>query len=57
MVRDPIRSGIDGHFENVGRGVLDAVMLCMKPFGRIAVYRISHSAISPVARTVQFDAW
>jgi hypothetical protein len=32
-------------------------MLCMKPFGRIAVYRISHSAISPVARTVQFDAW
>jgi NADPH-dependent curcumin reductase CurA len=30
-------SGIDGHFENVGGQVLDAVMLRMNAFGRIAV--------------------
>jgi NADPH-dependent curcumin reductase CurA len=30
-------NGIDGHFENVGGMVLDAVMLRMNPFGRIAV--------------------
>jgi len=29
--------GIDGHFENVGGKVLDAVMLRMNAFGRIAV--------------------
>ncbi len=29
--------GIDGHFENAGGMVLDAVMLRMNPFGRIAV--------------------
>ncbi len=29
--------GIDGHFENVGGTVLDAAMLRMKPFGRIAL--------------------
>jgi NADPH-dependent curcumin reductase CurA len=30
-------NGIDGDFENVGGRVLDAVMQCMNPFGRIAV--------------------
>ena len=30
-------NGIDGHFENVGGKVLDAVMLRMNAFGRIAV--------------------
>ncbi len=30
-------SGIDGHFENVGGRVLDAVMLRMNAFGRIAL--------------------
>ena len=30
-------NGIDGHFENAGGKVLDAVMLRMNPFGRIAV--------------------
>ena len=29
--------GIDGYFENVGGRVLDAVMLCMNDFGRIAL--------------------
>ena len=29
--------GVDGHFENVGGMVLDAVLLRMNPFGRIAV--------------------
>jgi hypothetical protein len=29
--------GIDGDFENVGGRVLDAVMKCINPFGRIAV--------------------
>jgi NADPH-dependent curcumin reductase CurA len=29
--------GIDGDFENVGGRVLDAVMRCINPFGRIAV--------------------
>ena len=30
-------TGIDGYFDNVGGTVLDAVMLCMNAFGRIAV--------------------
>src|ERR1051325_6907614 len=37
MVREATPSGIDGYFENVGGAVLDAVMLQMNPFGRIAV--------------------
>ena len=37
MVRDATPRGIDGYFENVGGAVLDAVMLQMNPFGRIAV--------------------
>jgi NADPH-dependent curcumin reductase len=37
MVRDATPKGIDGYFENVGGAVLDAVMLQMNPFGRIAV--------------------
>jgi NADPH-dependent curcumin reductase CurA len=37
MVRDATPSGVDGYFENVGGAVLDAVMLQMNPFGRIAV--------------------
>jgi NADPH-dependent curcumin reductase CurA len=36
-VRDAAPDGIDGHFENVGGAVLDAVMLRMNDFGRIAV--------------------
>jgi NADPH-dependent curcumin reductase CurA len=37
MVRDATPKGIDGYFENVGGAVLDAVMLQLNPFGRIAV--------------------
>jgi NADPH-dependent curcumin reductase CurA len=37
MVRDAAPGGIDGYFENAGGAVLDAVMLQMNPFGRIAV--------------------
>jgi NADPH-dependent curcumin reductase CurA len=37
MVREATPGGIDGYFENVGGAVLDAVMLQMNPFGRIAV--------------------
>ena len=29
--------GVDGYFENVGGMVMDAVMLCMNPFSRIAL--------------------
>jgi NADPH-dependent curcumin reductase CurA len=36
-LRDACPNGIDGHFENVGGMVLDAVMLRTKPFARIAV--------------------
>jgi len=36
-VREATPGGIDGYFENVGGAVLDAVMLQMNPFGRIAV--------------------
>jgi NADPH-dependent curcumin reductase len=36
-VREATPRGIDGYFENVGGAVLDAVMLQMNPFGRIAV--------------------
>ncbi|HEX8113843.1 MAG TPA: NADP-dependent oxidoreductase [Kofleriaceae bacterium] len=36
-VREVTPKGIDGYFENVGGAVLDAVMLQMNPFGRIAV--------------------
>lgn len=36
-VREVTPNGIDGYFENVGGAVLDAVMLQMNPFGRIAV--------------------
>jgi NADPH-dependent curcumin reductase CurA len=36
-VRDAAPDGIDGHFENVGGAVLDAVMLRMNDFGRIAL--------------------
>jgi NADPH-dependent curcumin reductase CurA len=36
-VREATPKGIDGYFENVGGAVLDAVMLQMNPFGRIAV--------------------
>ncbi len=30
-------NGVDGHFENVGGAILDAVLACMNDFGRIAV--------------------
>jgi len=30
-------NGVDGYFENVGGMVMDAVMLCMNPFSRIAL--------------------
>ena len=36
-VKDAAPDGIDGHFENVGGAILDAVMARMKDFGRIAV--------------------
>jgi NADPH-dependent curcumin reductase CurA len=36
-LRDACPSGIDGYFENVGGMVLDAVLLRMNAFGRIAV--------------------
>jgi hypothetical protein len=36
-VKDAAPDGIDGHFENVGGAVLDAVMLRMNDFGRIAM--------------------
>jgi hypothetical protein len=36
-LKDACPNGIDGHFENVGGLVLDAVMLRMNAFGRIAV--------------------
>ncbi|MBP7565504.1 MAG: NADP-dependent oxidoreductase [Burkholderiaceae bacterium] len=36
-LRDACPSGIDGYFENVGGLVLDAVLLRMNAFGRIAV--------------------
>jgi len=36
-VKDACPNGIDGHFENVGGMVLDAVMLRMNEFGSIAV--------------------
>ena len=37
MLREATPAGIDGYFENVGGAILDAVMLRMNPFGRIAV--------------------
>jgi NADPH-dependent curcumin reductase CurA len=37
MLREATPNGIDGYFENVGGAVLDAVMLRMNAFGRIAV--------------------
>ncbi|MFN3416211.1 MAG: NADP-dependent oxidoreductase [Caldimonas sp.] len=36
-LREATPNGIDGHFENVGGMVLDAVLLQMNAFGRIAV--------------------
>ena len=36
-LKEAAPDGIDGHFENVGGPVLDAVMLRMNDFGRIAV--------------------
>jgi NADPH-dependent curcumin reductase len=36
-VKDAAPDGIDGHFENVGGPILDAVLARMKDFGRIAV--------------------
>jgi NADPH-dependent curcumin reductase CurA len=36
-LKDACPNGIDGHFENVGGMVLDAVMLRLNAFGRIAV--------------------
>jgi len=36
-LRDAAPAGIDGYFENVGGMILDAVMLQMNAFGRIAV--------------------
>ncbi len=36
-IRDACPSGIDGYFENVGGMVMDAVMLRMNAFGRIAL--------------------
>ena len=36
-LKDACPNGIDGHFENVGGMVLDAVLLRMNAFGRIAV--------------------
>ncbi|WP_205665254.1 NADP-dependent oxidoreductase [Caldimonas tepidiphila] len=36
-LKDACPDGIDGHFENVGGMVLDAVMLRMNAFGRIAM--------------------
>lgn len=36
-LKDACPDGIDGHFENVGGMVLDAVLLRMNAFGRIAV--------------------
>jgi NADPH-dependent curcumin reductase len=36
-LKDACPNGIDGHFENVGGLVLDAVMLSLNAFGRIAV--------------------
>ncbi|WPC65373.1 NADP-dependent oxidoreductase [Rhodoferax ferrireducens] len=36
-LKDACPDGVDGHFENVGGMVLDAVLPCMNAFGRIAV--------------------
>ncbi len=36
-IRDACPSGIDGYFENVGGMIMDAVMLRMNAFGRIAL--------------------
>ncbi|WP_119353813.1 NADP-dependent oxidoreductase [Azohydromonas sediminis] len=36
-LKDVCPNGIDGHFENVGGTILDAVMLRMNAFGRIAM--------------------
>ena len=36
-VKEACPAGVDGYFENVGGGVLDAVMARMNAFGRIAV--------------------
>ncbi len=36
-LREAAPDGIDGHFENVGGAILDAVMLRMNDFGRIAL--------------------
>jgi NADPH-dependent curcumin reductase CurA len=36
-LKETTPDGIDGYFENVGGRILDAVMLRMNPFGRIAV--------------------
>ena len=36
-LKDACPNGIDGYFENVGGLILDAVMLRMNPFGRIAM--------------------
>lgn len=36
-LKDATPSGIDGHFENVGGAILDAVMVRMNDFGRIAM--------------------
>ncbi|HEX7840157.1 MAG TPA: NADP-dependent oxidoreductase, partial [Kofleriaceae bacterium] len=37
MLREATPNGIDGYFENVGGAVLDAVLLRMNAFGRIAI--------------------
>ncbi|MCS6765389.1 MAG: NADP-dependent oxidoreductase [Candidatus Protistobacter heckmanni] len=37
MLKDATPDGIDGYFENVGGQILDAVMLRMNSFGRIAL--------------------
>ena len=36
-LREAAPAGVDGYFENVGGSVLDAVMLQMNPFARVAV--------------------
>ena len=36
-MKEACPNGIDGHFENVGGMILDAVLLRMNAFGRIAL--------------------
>jgi len=36
-LQDACPQGIDGHFENVGGVILDAVLLCSNPFARVAL--------------------